>query len=49
MGAGWKRSGRMAGRGKPLANRELITEMFELYGEISSRIEIVHVAAHSGI
>ena len=48
-GAGWKRSGRMAGRGKPLANVELITEMFELYSEIGSGIKIVHVMAHSGI
>lgn len=48
-GAGWKRSGRMAGKGKYLANRELIAEMYELYEKIAKHIDVIHVKAHIGI
>lgn len=48
-GASWKRSGRMDGKGKPLANVELIKVMFELYGLIGPQIDITHVSAHIGI
>lgn len=48
-GEGWKRSGRLLGKGKVLANRELIAEMLELYTEIAEHINIVHVKAHIGI
>ena len=48
-GPNWKRSGRMDGKGKPLANPELIRVMFDLYSIIGSQIEIRHVSAHIGI
>jgi len=48
-GTGWKSSGRMAGRGKPLANRELMSEVYDFYWAIQKNISIVHVRAHSGI
>lgn len=49
-GAGWKSSGRMAGLGKkPIANRELVSEMFEVYCTIKDHVSIVHVRAHTGI
>lgn len=48
-GEGWKRSGRLFGKGKALANRELIAEMLEVYIEIAEHINLVHVKAHIGI
>jgi ribonuclease HI len=48
-GEGWKRSGRLFGKGKALANRELIAQMLEVYIEIAARINLVHVKAHIGI
>ena len=48
-GEGWKRSGRLFGKGKALANRELIAQMLEVYIEIAAHINLVHVKAHIGI
>ena len=48
-GQSWKRTGRMDGKGKPLANAELIREMFDVYSMIGSKIDITHVSAHIGI
>jgi len=48
-GEGWKRSGRLFGKGKALANRELIAQMLEVYSEIAAHINLVHVKAHIGI
>jgi ribonuclease HI len=48
-GQNWKRTGRMDGKGKPLANAELIREMFDVYSMIGSKIDITHVSAHIGI
>jgi len=48
-GPNWKRSGRMDGKRKPLANHELIRVMFDLYSMIGPQIEIRHVSAHIGI
>jgi ribonuclease HI len=48
-GEGWKRSGRLFGKGKVLANRELIAQMLEVYIEIAAHINLVHVKAHIGI
>lgn len=48
-GPNWKRTGRMDGKGKPLANAELIRVMFDLHSMIGSQIDIVHVSAHIGI
>jgi len=48
-GTSWKNTGRMDGRGKPLANRELIAEMFQLYLKMEKRIDVIHVKAHCGI
>ena len=49
-GAGWRRSGRMAGLAKPpLANRELVSKMFDVYCTIKDHVSIVHVSAHTGI
>ena len=39
----------MDGKGKPLANAELIREMFDVYSMIGSKIDITHVSAHVGI
>ena len=48
-GEGWKRSGRLFGKGKALVNRELIAQMLEVYIEIAAHINLVHVKAHIGI
>ena len=48
-GEGWKRSGRLFGKVKVLANRELIAQMLEVYIEIAAHINLVHVKAHIGI
>ena len=48
-GEGWKRSGRLRGKGKVLANRELIAQMLEVYIEIAALINLAHVKAHIGI
>lgn len=48
-GSNWKKTGRMDGKGKPLANAELIKEMFDLYSVIAKEITITHVSAHIGI
>ena len=48
-GSGWKRTGRMDGKGKPLANAKLIKVMFELFSAIGPQIDIAHVSAHIGI
>lgn len=48
-GADWKSSGRMAGGGKKLLNRELIEKIFEFYLTIEESISIIHVNAHCGI
>jgi len=40
----------MAGLGKkPLANRELVSEMFDVYCTIKDHVSIVHVSAHTGV
>jgi ribonuclease HI len=48
-GAVWMSNGRMAGTGKPLHNRGLISDMYELYSSIKNSLDISHVKAHSGI
>lgn len=48
-GANWKKTGRIDGKGKPLANAKLIREMFDLYSTIGPQIDIAHVSAHIGI
>jgi ribonuclease HI len=48
-GANWKKTGRMDGKGKPLANAALIKKMFDLYSLIGKEIDITHVSAHIGI
>ena len=46
---GWIQSGRLEGKGKALANTELIKPMFELFKRIRDSIELIHVKAHFGI
>jgi len=45
----WKQKGQLDGKGKPLKNVDLIREMYDLFSQIESLINIEHVPAHSGI